>query len=237
MNIPKKILVATDFNELATAALRVAADLAQRTGGSIVLLYADRFEPPAEFTSPQLPRLAKVIDASRRHAKEELERCAARYIPNGIEHQSMVIDALPIGAITSYAETHEIDLIAMGTHGRGAIQRMFLGSVAEAVMRDTNIPLLTVHDPTRVRPIERVACTPGARDYGIAVARQLGAGLRVIGVEDAMAVRDCDLLIIDEAILGSNHIIRHAHVPVIALPDPRKSVNADKPRETHELQH
>jgi nucleotide-binding universal stress UspA family protein len=237
MNIPKKILVAIDFNELAAAALRVAADLAQRTGGSIVLLYADRFEAPAEFSSPQMPRIAKVIDASRRHAKEELERCAARHIPIGIEHQSMIIDALPVGAITSYAETHEIDLIAMGTHGRGAIQRMFLGSVAEAVMRKTQTPLLTVHDPTRVRPIERVACTPGARDYGIALARQVGAGLRVIGVEDAIAGCDCDVLIIEEAIHGSHHIIRHSRVPVITLPDNRKSVNVEEPTETHELQH
>lgn len=218
MNLPKKILVATDFNELAAAALHVAADLAQRTGGSIVLLYADRFEPPAEFTSPQLPRIAKVIDASRRRAKEELERCAARAIPAGIEHQNMVIESLPVPAITDYADTHGIDLIAMGTHGRGSIQRIFLGSVAEEVLRKTNVPLLTVHDPARVRPIERVACTPGAKDYGIALAREIGAGLRVIGTEDAIADCDCDLLVIDEALRGAHQVIRHAHVPVITLP-------------------
>jgi nucleotide-binding universal stress UspA family protein len=236
MNLPKKILVATDFNELAAAALRVAADLAQRTGGSVVLLYADRFEPPAEFTSPQLPRIAKVIDASRRHAKEELERCAARAIPAGIEHQNMVVESLPVPAITEYADTHDIDLIAMGTHGRGSIQRILLGSVAEEVLRRTTVPLLTVHDPSRVRPIQRVACTSGAKDYAIALAREIGAGLRVIGAEDAIAGCDCDLLVIDEALHGSHQVIRHAHVPVITLPHGNKKLTTDEPKETHELQ-
>lgn len=223
MNVPKKILVATDFNELALAAVRVAADLAQRTGGNIVLLYADRFEPPPEYATPQLPRITKLLDASRRHAKEELERCAIRLIPAGIEHQNVVVDALPVTAISRYTETHDVDLIAMGTHGRGALQRMLLGSVAEQVMARTRVPVLTVHDPSRVRPLERISCTPGARDYGIALARQLGAGLRVIGVEDAIAGCDCDLIILDDSIRTSHQIVRHAHVPVITLPPVKRA--------------
>lgn len=233
MNLPKKILVATDFNELAAAALRVAAGLAQRTGGSIVLLYADRFDPPAEFTSPQLPRIANVIDASRRRAKEELERCAARTIPAGIEHQSLVIESLAVAAITEYADTHGIDLVAMGTHGRGSIQRILLGSVAEEVLQRTRVPLLTVHDPARVRPITRIACTPGAKDYASALAREIGASLRVIGAEDAIAGCDCDMLVIDGALHGAHQVIRHAYVPVITLPHDR---GVEAPGETHEPQ-
>src|SRR5512142_991754 len=112
MNVPKKILVATDFNDLATAAVRVSAAIAERTGGSLTLLYADTFEPPAEFTSPQLLRVAKAIESSRRRAKDELENCAKQHVPPGVPHLNVVIDSLPVHAISSYAEKHDIDLIA-----------------------------------------------------------------------------------------------------------------------------
>ncbi len=218
MNVPKKILVATDFNELSTAALRVAADIALKSEGSLTLLYADRFQPPRDATAPQLPRLSRVIDASRRHAKDELDRCIAECVPPGIEHQVVLIDGLPIPSIADYAETHNIDLIALGTHGRGAIPRILLGSVAEGVMKRTTKPMLTIHDPSRVRPIERIVCSPRARDYGVAIARQFGAGLRVVGPDDILETTDCDLLVVDPWIRGGHNIVRHAHPPVITLP-------------------
>ncbi len=80
MNVPKKILVATDFNDLATAALRVSASIAERTGGSLTMLYADTFEPPAEFTSPQLLRVAKAIESSRR--RESVSSRSSRALPS-----------------------------------------------------------------------------------------------------------------------------------------------------------
>jgi nucleotide-binding universal stress UspA family protein len=221
MNIPKKILVATDFNDLATAALRAAADLAGHTGGSIVLLYADTFEPPPEFTAPQLPDIAKSIAASRRRAKEELERCAGQQLPAEIPHEVVVVDALPVPAITAYAESHDIDLIAMGTHGRGAVRRMILGSVAEQVIRLTRIPVLTVHDASKAEPIRNVACTPAARDYAESIAASLGAAVQVMPSEmsesDTMAY---DLIVLDRAAHGLMNIVRHGHAPVITLPAP-----------------
>ncbi len=220
MNVPKKILVAVDFNDLSTAALRVASAIAVRTGGSLVLLYADTFEPPAEFTSPQLLRIARAIESSRRRAKEELEECAKRNTPAGLEHLNVVIDSLPVHAITSYAEGHEIDLIAMGTHGRGGIQRMLLGSVAEHVMSHTTVPVLTVHDPARVRSVERIAATIGARDYAAALGRALSAAVRVIERDDIDTIdsADCDLIVAEQALRQIRRVVRHAHVPVIALP-------------------
>jgi nucleotide-binding universal stress UspA family protein len=238
MNVPKKILVATDFNDLATAALRVATAIAERTGGSITLLYADTFEPPAEFTSPQLLRVAKAIESSRRRAKEELERCAKTHVPAGVPHQNVVIDALPVHAISTYAETHDIDLIAMGTHGRGGVQRILLGSVAEQVMRHTSVPVLTVHDPARVRSIERIAATAGGREYAAALAHVLGATVAIIDREelDALDSANYDLIVADPALRDLRKVVRHAHVPVLALPLPDKHAAAATPESTHELQ-
>ena len=57
----KKILVPVDFNPLATAALRHAAQLAHDSGATLIVMYADTFEPPAEFTSGQTGTLAAAI--------------------------------------------------------------------------------------------------------------------------------------------------------------------------------
>lgn len=238
MNVPKKILVATDFNDLATAALRVAVAIAERTGGSITLLYADTFEPPAEFTSPQLLRVAKAIESSRRRAKDELENCARKHIPAGVPHQNVVMDALPVHAISSYAESHDIDLIAMGTHGRGGVQRILLGSVAEQVMHNTGVPVLTVHDPSRVRSIGRIAATANARDYAAALGRALGASVAVVEKEDLDALdgENYDLIVAHPAIRDLRKIVRHAHVPVLTLPAIEKRLTAVPMEGTHELQ-
>lgn len=238
MNVPKKILVATDFNDLATAALRVAAAIAERTGGSLTLLYADTFEPPAEFTSPQLLRVAKAIESSRRRAKDELENCAKQHVPAGVPHQNVVIDALPVHAISSYAEKHDIDLIALGTHGRGGVQRILLGSVAEQVMHHTSVPVLTVHDPSRVRSIQRIAATAGAREYAMALAHALGATVAVVEKEDLDTIdgANYDLIVADPAVRDLRKIVRHAHVPVLTLPPGDKRLAAVVPEGTHELQ-
>jgi nucleotide-binding universal stress UspA family protein len=50
-------------------------------------------------------------------------------------------------AIVDYAAQHAIDLIVMGTHGRGAISHLLMGSVAERVVRTAGCPVLTVHHP------------------------------------------------------------------------------------------
>lgn len=238
MNIPKKILVATDFNDLATAALRVAASIAARSGGSITLLYADTFEPPAEFTSPQLLRVAKAIESSRRRAKEELENCAKKEIPAGIDHQNVVMDALPVQAIRSYADAHEIDLIAMGTHGRGGVQRILLGSVAEQVMRHTTVPVLTVHDPARVRSIERIASTAAARDYASALAQLLGATVTIVEKEelDALDGVNYDLIVADPGLRELRKVVRHAHVPVLTLPSAEKQLATMVAEKSHDTQ-
>jgi nucleotide-binding universal stress UspA family protein len=60
----------------------------------------------------------------------------------------------PALTIVEYAQNHEIDLIVMGTHGRGALAHLFMGSVAERVVRLARCPVLTVRHPEHefIRP-------------------------------------------------------------------------------------
>ena len=60
----------------------------------------------------------------------------------------------PVGAIVDYARDRGIDLIVMGTHGRGPLKQFMVGSVAERVVRTAPCPVLTVRHPERefIRP-------------------------------------------------------------------------------------
>ena len=140
----KKILVATDFSALATAALRYAGVLAEQTGAKLIALYADPFEPPVEFTSREVDDLASQIAESRRRAHEELERCVAQNIPAAVDAEAVVVDDRPVRAIVGYAARNDVDLIVMGTHGRGGLERLLLGSVSARVVAESPVPVVVV---------------------------------------------------------------------------------------------
>jgi nucleotide-binding universal stress UspA family protein len=57
----------------------------------------------------------------------------------------------PAGSIVEYASGHGIDLIVMGTHGRGGMSHLLMGSVAERVVRTAPCPVLTVREARKVQ--------------------------------------------------------------------------------------
>lgn len=141
----KKILVPVDFNPLSSAALEYAAQLAARAGANLIVVYADTFDPPAEFTAVQTETIAASIAESRRRTAEELERYAHEHVPETISMQTELREALPVAAILAAIEQHQPDLVVMGTHGRGALARLMLGSVTRSVLAATTAPVLTIN--------------------------------------------------------------------------------------------
>ncbi len=150
----KKIVVGTDFSEIATAALRVAANLAVKTGGELIVVYADVVEPPTEFTAREVAEVAQSIETSKRRANEELARYVVETVPPGTDWRAVVVDGFPAAAINEIANAEHADLIAVGTHGRTGLQRLLVGSVAEEVMRTAKVPVVTVRTPDMALPEE-----------------------------------------------------------------------------------
>ncbi|WP_049899118.1 universal stress protein [Halococcus agarilyticus] len=74
--------------------------------------------------------------------KAALDRAAERV--GDVPFERVLVDGTPSAEIVEYAEGEECDLIVMGTHGRGGIDRLLLGSVAERVVRTSSVPVLTV---------------------------------------------------------------------------------------------
>ena len=174
----KRILVPVDFNPLSSAALEYAAQLAARTRAELIVIYADTFEPPAEFTAVQTETIVASIAESRRRTAEELERYAHEHVPETIAMQTELREALPVAAILAAIDQHEPDLVVMGTHGRGALARLMLGSVTESVLAATTSPVLTIDRVDTARTAGEEVCVA---DTGAAAFAER-FGLRPAGI-------------------------------------------------------
>lgn len=137
----KHIIVALDFSDCSLAALRWTAAIAKRWGSKVTAIHAigvsalsPDFEPGANFVP--------MIDALTEQRHEQLTKQLA---DNGVHGQVVVSRLSPAEAISESAESLGADLIVMGTHGRGAVGRILLGSVALRVLRETTCPVATIH--------------------------------------------------------------------------------------------
>lgn len=141
------ILVPTDFSEASEAALAYGKGLAEAFGSSLHVVHVVEdllaHAWPAENYVASMPGLREEIE------HESSERLKAVLTDEERRHYRAVVSLLsgnPFLEIIRYAKTHKISLIVMGTHGRGPIAHMLLGSVAEKVVRKSPCPVLTVRD-------------------------------------------------------------------------------------------
>jgi universal stress protein A len=142
----KKILVPTDFGEAADAAFTYARALARNFGASIELLHvaedvsARMMASEAYVAIP--PALQKDIEEmARKQLNERLVDNDAEPLP---VRPVILTSNAPAPTIVKYARETGVDLIVMGTHGRGAVTRLLMGSVAERVVRLAGCPVLVV---------------------------------------------------------------------------------------------
>jgi nucleotide-binding universal stress UspA family protein len=84
------------------------------------------------------------MEATRVSALEYLERVAVNVQEHGIKIQMVTIVGHPHIQIIEYAETNQMDLIVMCTHGRSGLSRWLMGSVADRVVRGASVPVLVV---------------------------------------------------------------------------------------------
>ncbi len=191
----RRILVPTDFSEIATGALEWAKLIAVRAGSEIDVLYADPFIPPPYFTSAHVDEEAQSLRRSRELAVDELHQYTTRHIPRMIPSHPAVVEDLPVPAIVRWSAAQNIDLVVMGTHGRSGLNRMMLGSVTERVIRESRVPVLAVRpDPKQEQDvaIRRILCpvnftgvAQAAIDHASRLAHLLQAELTLLHVSES----------------------------------------------------
>ena len=144
MNLPRTILVPTDFSESAEYALDYAVQLAGKLDAKILLLNAIG-APALGIPELGIAVTSTMMESLVKSNSEALDKLATSKQPAKIETLLRSGDARDV--IVLAAEELAADLIVMGTHGRRGFRRALLGSVAEGVVRAAPCPVLTIRQP------------------------------------------------------------------------------------------
>jgi len=140
-----RILVATDFSECSGHALRYACEFAEVFSAELHLLHVVA-PPTIAYSEFAVDDIGTTEAASEwiSVAQEQLESHPSERWQKSLSIKRKVVIGTPFVETVRYAREHNIDLIVVGTHGRGAIAHMLLGSTAEKVVRKASCPVLTV---------------------------------------------------------------------------------------------
>lgn len=141
----RTVLVPTDFSEDAEAALTAATRCLGLPGEGTRVILLHIFHIPAEYRSygptSTFFRLGEEMNATIRH---RLEGLAKPLHDEGMATEVECVQGIPAEVIVRVAKEREVDLIAMGTHGRSGVAHLLLGSTAERVVQHAGCPVLTV---------------------------------------------------------------------------------------------
>jgi nucleotide-binding universal stress UspA family protein len=191
------ILVPVDFSEISAHALRTASLLAARCGrAKIIAMYANWFEAPPYFTVGRLAELQAEFSESLQLAGHSLEvfvRSTLGDNADSVEVRAM--EALPADGIRQLAALKNANLIVMGTHGRSGLNRWMLGSVAERVLRESPVPVLTVRSAPRetiqqvLCPVQDTELSRRALSFAAGISACFDATLTVLHVDEASGTR------------------------------------------------
>lgn len=144
--VVRKILVPLDGSEVANSALPTIEEFARTMGASLVLFHS--VAPIAAypgFETSGAAAIGTVVEDLQEQAKAVLARAAEEVRGRGIEATSCVVLDTAVDGILRAADELKVDLIAIGSSGRGGIGRAVLGSVADGVVRrSADVPCLVI---------------------------------------------------------------------------------------------
>jgi len=137
------ILFATDFSEASEAALPYAAAISQRYDSQ---LHVAHIMSPASYIIPSQPgnpvTFDSIHEAARTDVRRRMETLASHL--KTVAHQTYIREGEVWESLSDLIQTHEIDLLIVGTHGRTGVEKLVLGSKAEEILRQATCPVLTV---------------------------------------------------------------------------------------------
>jgi len=142
----KRILTAVDFSEAAQTAARQAEELARALGAELLVLHVLN-EPafvPVEDSGYGPPAITDEYESA---LGAKLAGIAEALASEGVKVWPKLARGAPHDAIVSTAVSEHVDLIIMGTHGRTGVSHLLLGSVAERVVRLSQVPVMTIRTP------------------------------------------------------------------------------------------
>ena len=142
----KHILVPVDGSATALQAVREATRMAQAVKARITLMHAIQVYPYAGLGDTFGDGLAVYLNAAHAAANAAIAEARAVIDAGAVACESRIVEGNNMWrAIVDAVPAVGADLIVMGTHGRGMIDRMLLGSVAQRVLANASVPVMVVH--------------------------------------------------------------------------------------------
>jgi nucleotide-binding universal stress UspA family protein len=144
---PKVILHPTDFSECSNYALPLAADMATKYQARLIVLHVVETLGPDNVTFGEIEKQLEPQGYLDRLGKEL--HGVRPPVDSSVSVDYLLVEGDAARGIEQVALEQHCDLIVMGTHGHRGLERLFLGSVAEQVIRSASCAVLTVKCPTR----------------------------------------------------------------------------------------
>ncbi len=148
----QSLLVPLDGSEFSERSLRLAKDLAKPTGAALHLAHVHVSHPPdALLSNTQFHYegldMEEYDGRDRENEKAYLEGLTAAVSGEDIAVDSMLLEGEVAKEMAAYATRVGADLVLITTHGRTGVKRLWLGSHADALLHQTNLPILVLHPP------------------------------------------------------------------------------------------
>jgi nucleotide-binding universal stress UspA family protein len=192
----ERILVLTDFSDIAERGLEAAVRLARHLGGAeIFLLNTERPPQGREFSVTgdiyytDNPEENHFMMALLRKNKERLEQAAARYEGEGIHITPFMEVGEMQDIVDDFIDKRQVDLIVMGTSGENTFEEYFVGNHTEQVIRVSHVPVISVKVTDRPMEIRTIVLATDLNDkaatgmrYINALSDKLGAHLHLVHV-------------------------------------------------------
>lgn len=137
----KNLIVAVDGSKSSEKALSAAIDLAKALSGSLTLVTVAPFHALPSASAAAIP---VVHDAEVKVHEELLTRLQDKAAKAGVKASTVLLDGLVAEELLNYLDQHPFDMLIMGARGLSAGQRLFLGSVSDAVVHHAKLPVLIV---------------------------------------------------------------------------------------------
>jgi nucleotide-binding universal stress UspA family protein len=142
-----RIVVPTDFSDCSEEAWAVAKRVAAAPGSELVLLHVLTEVPLYAEGVLNIENARKIREGARKWVENALEDWVAKARAEGLSARAVVRSGVAHQEIVGLVQDERADLVVIGTHGRGGINRALLGSVADRVVRLAPCPVLTVREP------------------------------------------------------------------------------------------
>jgi nucleotide-binding universal stress UspA family protein len=152
MNITN-ILFPTDFSERSVGALDYASQLAERFGAVLHIVHVDDLSEMRAMSAAEGFMVASSLAiADLGELQDRLE--AIKPTVPGVRCKYHLVQGVPSAEIRALAQSNDVDLIVMSSHGRTGLSRLLMGSVAENVLRYSKCPVLILHPSRDVKSSE-----------------------------------------------------------------------------------